>query len=139
MTINTSNRRTFMALRFGMLHIRSVSPEHLLYLRRLGLLHQCQHEQNSCLLRIQLVGSNETHLVIVYFDITIDKAGSDTAAAYYHDTFLGSLGGGIDCALVHVAVAYAGNDNALRSGIYTCVDEVRGHINVAKKDIHTRQ
>src|SRR5262245_61899319 len=57
---------------------RLIAIEQFLDLRRRALLQQSQRQQNPRLLRIQLIGGDETHLIVVYFHIPSDLPSCNT-------------------------------------------------------------
>src|SRR5262245_30686397 len=94
----------------------SVIGEQTLQIRVSARFQQRQSQEHARLLWIQVQRGDQAELVVFHFDVPADTPDGDARRANAGDAVLRMLCEGIHCRPGHVAVANAGNDDALGSG-----------------------
>src|SRR5215469_3964518 len=105
-------------------HAGSIGHEQSLDVRWRTLLQQCQRQKNARLLRIELIGCDEPELVVVQLNIASNQTRGYAAAANHNYSLFHCPRGRIHCRLVHVPVANASDDDALRSILHAVINEI---------------
>lgn len=85
-------------------------------------LEQRKHQQNSGLLRVELIGCHKIQLIVVHFYVAPNRPRHNAAASDNHYSFLRGIRRSLQGSLIHVSIADASDDDTFRAPSNRCVD-----------------